>query len=174
MVGVYAVRFDQQYCTFYKSASTQNIPNMAGVDSVVSTYSFKADNGIVLSFDTYNDFFHYGADQSEFFSQDLQGDFEFCLDRFSENEDTIFGHTKTKGLPIFLLKMKMRAEDYQRESDEVSQYSAYNCITIIDGDTINTRFLTGYRNLMLLYPDEEGGLMRSICIHMAILLMEYI
>lgn len=157
MVGVYAVRFDSQFCTFYKSATTQSIPNMAGVDSVVSTYSFKVDNGIVLSFDTYNDFFHYGADQSEYFSQDLQGDFEFCLDRFSENEDTIFAHTKTKGLPVLLLKMDMPAEDYQRVSDEISKYSAYNCISIIGSDTISTRFLEGYRNLVLMYPDKEGG-----------------
>lgn len=157
MVGVYAVKFDQEYCTFYKSASTQSLPSAALLDSVVSTYSFKNDNGLVLSFDTYNDFFHYYADQSQFFSQDLQGDFEFCLDRYSENEDTIFGHTKTKGLPIFLLKMDRKAEEYQKASDDVANYAAYDCISIIEGDTVATRFLTGYRNLVLIYPDKEGG-----------------
>ena len=88
-VATYAVKFDQVYSTFYKSISTVRLPGVADKDSVVSMYSFKMDNGIVLSFDTYNGFFHYYADQSQYFAQDLQGDFEFCLDRYSENEDTI-------------------------------------------------------------------------------------
>ena len=86
-VATYAVKFDQVYSTFYKSISTVRLPGVADKDSVVSMYSFKMDNGIVLSFDTYNGFFHYYADQSQYFAQDLQGDFEFCLDRYSENED---------------------------------------------------------------------------------------
>ena len=57
-VQAFAVRFDQERCTFYKSSATGSLPGMAGVDSVQSLYSFKMDNGIVLSFDTYNAFFH--------------------------------------------------------------------------------------------------------------------
>lgn len=156
-VMTYAVRFDQQNCTFYKSSATANMPNVAGLDSVVSQYSFKMDNGIVLSFDTYNDFFHYYADQSQFFSQDLQADFEFCLDRYSANEDTIFGRGKTKQLPFFMVKMKTTPEEYQRLSDEVDAYAAYNCVMVCAGDTLQARFLSGYKNLLVYYPDTVGG-----------------
>ena len=119
-LATFAVRFDQDYCTFYNSLSTRRIPNVGTKDSIQSTYSFKMDNGIVLSFDTYNGFFHYYADQSQYFAQDLQADFEFCLDRFSENEDTIFGRGKTKQLPFMMIKMKMPAQEYQNRSDEIT------------------------------------------------------
>lgn len=156
-VYTYAVKFDQQNCTFYKSSSTASIPGANALDSVVSTYSFKMDNGIVLSFDTYNDFFHYYADQSEYFSQDLQGDFEFCLDRYSANEDTIFGRGKTKQLPFFMVKMKTTPEQYQKQSDSINSYTAYNCVMICAGDTMQARFLSGYHNLLVYFPDSVGG-----------------
>mgnify|MGYP002521580955 FL=1 len=156
-VYTYAVKFDQQNCTFYKSESTAHLPNVSTLDSVVSQYSFKMDNGIVLSFDTYNDFFHYYADQSQYFSQDLQGDFEFCLDRYSANEDTIFGRGKTKQLPFFMVKMKTTPEEYQKQSDSINAYAAYNCVMHCAGDTLPARFLSGYHNLLVYYPDSAGG-----------------
>ena len=157
MVATYAVKFDQEYCTFYKSAATVHIPNCADIDSIVSTYSFKMDNGIVLSFDTYNTFLHSSADQSEFFAQDLQADFEYCLERFSSNEDTIFGRSKVKQLPFFMVKMPMKPQDYQAASDNIDAYAAYNCVMIVEGDTLQARFLSGYKNLVVYFPDEEGG-----------------
>lgn len=157
-VYTYAVRFDQDYCTFYNSLSTRRIPGVSDLDSIQSTYSFKMDNGIVLSFDTYNGFFHYYADQSQYFAQDLQSDFEFCLDRYSENEDTIFGRGKTKQLPFMMIKMKMPAEDYQLQSDEITaSYSPYDCAFVCAGDTLKARFLSGYHNFIIYYPDKEGG-----------------
>lgn len=156
-VDTYAVRFDQQNCTFYKSAATVRMPGMANVDSVVSMYSFKMDNGIVLSFDTYNAFFHYYADQSQFFAQNLQGDFEFCLDRFSANEDTIFGRGKTKQLPFFMVKMDRTPEEYQKATDRIDSYAPYNCVMIAEGDTLQAQFLSGYHNLLINFPDDEGG-----------------
>lgn len=156
-VYAYAVRFDSINCTFYKSSATRYLPNLSEVDSVVSQYSFKMDNGIVLSFDTYNDFFHYYADQSEYFSQDLQSDFEFCLDRFSANEDTIHGRGKTKQLPFFMVKMQVPATEYQALADEVGEYAPYDCVMICEGDTMQAKFLSGYKNLCVYYPDEEGG-----------------
>jgi hypothetical protein len=156
-VATYAVKFDQEYCTFYPSSSTSRIPSASGLASATSTYAFKMDNGVVLSFDTYNPFFHYFADQSQYFSQDLQSSFEFCLDRFSANEDTIFGHSKTNSLPMFMVKMKTTPQEYQQQSDIMDQYAAYNCSMVIAGDTLQARFLSGYHNFLLYFPDEEGG-----------------
>jgi hypothetical protein len=120
-------------------------------------YSFKMDNGIVLSFDTYNAFFHYYADQSQYFSKDLQGDFEFCLDRYSQNEDTIFGRGKTKQLPFFMVKMHTTPKEYQKLSDKMDNYAAYNCVMRVEGDTLKARFLSGYHNLLVYFPDTVGG-----------------
>jgi len=156
-VYCYAVRFDPEFCTFYKSSATQRLPGAYMLDSAVSSYSFKSDNGIVISFDTYNPMFHYYADQSQYFSQDLQGDFEFCLDRYSDNEDTIFGRGKTKQLPFFMVKMNMTPQEYQAKSDGINSYAAYNCVMICEGDTLTARFLSGYHNLIVNFADEEGG-----------------
>lgn len=119
--------------------------------------------------DTYNDFFHYYADQSEYFSQDLQADFEFCLDRYSENEDTIFGRGKTKQLPFMMVKMKTTPQEYQKLSDEIDSYVATNCVMIIEGDTLQASFLSGYKNLLLYFPDEEAASLWNTCTRMATL-----
>jgi hypothetical protein len=156
-VFAYAVKFDQQNCTFYKSSATKNMPYVNTLDSVVSMYSFKMDNGVVLSFDTYNAFFHYYADQSEYFSQDLQSDYEFCLDRYSANEDTIFGRGKTKQLPFLMIKMNMTPEEYQKKSDNINNYAAYNCVMMVEGDTLKSSFYVGYHNLLVYFPDSVGG-----------------
>lgn len=157
-VKTFAVRFDSINSTFYQSSATKSLPApLNTLDSAVSQYSFKMDNGIVLSFDTYNPFFHWYADQSQFFAQDLQSDFEFCLDRFSANEDTIFGRGKTKQLPFLMIKMNTTPKEYQRLSDEISQFAPYDCIMQCAGDSLKARFLSGYNNLLVYFPDEEGG-----------------
>ncbi|MBR0526356.1 MAG: DUF4302 domain-containing protein [Prevotella sp.] len=158
-VQTYAVRFDQVNSTFYKSISTVRMPGVADKDSLVSMYSFKMDNGIVLSFDTYNGFFHYYADQSQYFAQDLQGDFEFCLDRYSENEDTIFGRGKTKQLPFVMIKLPVTAPEYQAACDSIqSFYSPYNCSFVCEGDTLPARFLGTYQNLSIWMDDDDPRL----------------
>lgn len=155
-VATYAVKFDQVYSTFYKSISTVRLPGVADKDSVVSMYSFKMDNGIVLSFDTYNGFFHYYADQSQYFAQDLQGDFEFCLDRYSENEDTIFGRGKTRQLPFVMIKLPVTAPDYQAACDSIQTfYSPYNCSFVCAGDTLPARFLGTYQNLSIWMEGDD-------------------
>lgn len=155
-VATYAVKFDQVNSTFYKSTSTVRLPGVADKDSLVSMYSFKMDNGIVLSFDTYNGFFHWYADQSQYFSQDLQGDFEFCLDRYSENEDTIFGRGKTKQLPFVMIKLPVTAPEYQAACDSIlSFYSPYNCSFVCEGDTLPARFLGTYQNLSIWMEGDD-------------------
>ena len=160
-VYTFAVKFDQYYSTFYQSSTTQRLanPNDRTADSIQSMYSFKMDNGIVLSFDTYNGFFHVNADQSQYFSQDLQGDFEFCLERYSENEDTIFGHGKTKLLPFVMIKMPCQAPEYQVRTDSIqANYSPYNCSFVCAGDTLPARFLSGYQNLMIWMEGDDPSI----------------
>lgn len=151
----FAAKFDSTWVTLYY-VTNQYYPNLTVGDSVKSMYSFKMDNGIVLSFDTYNTLLHNGADQSQYFSQDLQGDFEFDLDHYSANEDTIFGRGKTKQLPFLMIKMQMPAMDYQTAADGMNAYEPYNCVFISQGDTLPARFLSGYGNF-LIYPDNNGG-----------------
>lgn len=158
-VNTYAVQFDQQYSTFFRTSGTGNLPAVAGIDTIKSMYSFKMDNGIVLSFDTYNGFFHYFADQSQYFSQDLQGDYEFCLESYSENEDTIFGHGKTKLLPFVMIKLPVTAKDYQEACDSIqSNYAPYNCSFVCAGDTLPARFLSGYQNFNIWMEDDDPSI----------------
>jgi len=158
-VHTYAVKFDQYYSTFYRTSGTGNLPDVADKDSIRSMYSFKMDNGIVLSFDTYNGFFHYYADQSQYFSSDLQGDFEFCLEGYSENEDTIFGHGKTKLLPFVMIKLPVSAKEYQEACDSIkSNYAPYNCSFVCAGDTLPARFFSGYQNLSIWMEDDDPSI----------------
>ena len=155
-VYTYAVRFDDYYSTFYRSTATERLPYVNALDSVVSMYSFKNDNGIVISFDTYNAFFHYYADQSQYFAQELQSDFEFCLDRYSTNEDTIFGRGKTKQLPFMMIKLPVTAEEYQKACDSIkTNYAPYDCSFVSQGDTMPARFLSGYQNLMVWMEGDD-------------------
>ena len=155
-VGTYAVKFDQVNSTFYRSTSTARLPGVSHLDSVMSMYSFKMDNGIVLSFDTYNAFFHYYADQSQYFSEEMQGDFEFCLDRFSENEDTIFGRGKTKQLPFMMVKLPISAQAYQAACDSIlSYYAPYKCSFVCAGDTLAASFLGTYQNLSIWMEGDD-------------------
>lgn len=160
-VYTFAVKFDQYYSTFYQSSTTQRLgnPDDRAADSIRSMYSFKMDNGIVLSFDTYNGFFHVNADQSQYFSGEMQGDFEFCLERYSENEDTIFGHGKTKLLPFVMIKMPCPAPEYQIRTDSIqSNYSPYNCSFVCAGDTLPARFFSGYQNLNIWMEDDDPSI----------------
>ena len=158
-VYTYAVRFDDVNSTFYRSTSTARLPYVNTLDSVVSMYSLKNDNGIVLSFDTYNAFFHYYADQSQYFAQELQGDFEFCLDRYSENEDTIFGRGKTKQLPFMMIKLPVTPQQYQDASDSIkSDYAPFNCSFVCAGDTLPARFLSGYQNLSIWMDGDDPSI----------------
>ena len=160
-VHTYAVKFDQYYSTFFRSATTVRLsnPDDRAADSIKSMYSFKMDNGIVLSFDTYNGFFHYYADQGQYFSDDMQGDFEFCLDRYSENEDTIFGRGKTKQLPFVMIKMPVEAPEYQIRTDSITNnYSPYNCSFVCAGDTLAARFLGGYQNLNIWMEGDDPSI----------------
>ena len=160
-VYTFAVKFDQYYSTFYQSSTTQRLgdPNDRAADSIRSMYSFKMDNGIVLSFDTYNGFFHINADESQYFSGEMQGDFEFCLERYSENEDTIFGHGKTKLLPFVMIKMPCPAPEYQIRTDSITaNYAPYNCSFVCAGDTLPARFFSGYQNLSIWMEDDDPSI----------------
>lgn len=146
----FAVKFDEQWCTFFSSSATSNMPEFWGQTDVEvkSLYSLKMDNGVVLSFDTYNAFFHYYADQSDYFEQEFQSDFEFVLDRYSQNEDTIFGYTKIKRLPYMMIKMDRPAKEYQEACDATAGIAPYDLTLRIAGDELPARFLSGYKNLM--------------------------
>lgn len=174
----FAVKFDPTWCTFYSSSATSRLPEFYGQTDVEvrSLYSLKMDNGIVLSFDTYNAFFHYYADQSDFFSQDVQADFEFVLDRYSQNEDTIFGYTKIHRLPYMMVKMDRPAKDYQQACDDVADIAPYDLNLHIAGDEVPARFLGGYKNIMIwtegMDLTKDGELHTYACLPNGIHLME--
>jgi hypothetical protein len=86
----------------------------------------------------------------------MQGDFEFCLDRYSENEDTIFGRGKTKQLPFAMIKLPVSAPAYQAACDSIlSFYSPYNCSFVCEGDTLPARFLGTYQNLSIWMEGDD-------------------
>lgn len=174
----FAVKFDPTWCTFYSSSETSRLPEFWGQTDIEtkSLYSLKMDNGVVLSFDSYNPFFHYYADMSDLFDKEAQSDFEFVLDRYSQNEDTIFGYTKVKCLPYMMVKMDRPAKEYQKACDDVAGIAPYDLNIHIAGEELPARFLSGYKNLMIwkegMDRSKDGELHTYGCMPNGIHLLE--
>lgn len=59
--------------------------------SETSYYKFSGDNGPLLTFDTYNELFHLYATPNGQMYQGYDGDFEFVIDSYNENEVVLHG-----------------------------------------------------------------------------------
>lgn len=77
---------------------------------LTSLYSMKADDGPVLSFDTYNAFIHEAATPNGDSYQGQEGDFEFVID--SIGTDSIKVHGKRTLNTMYLRRLNEPAEDY--------------------------------------------------------------
>lgn len=74
-----------------------------------STYSFVQDMSVVLSFDTYNPLLHVFADPMPD-GVGHMGDYEFQIQRVSENSDTVFVKGKKYGIEMRLIRFPMGAK----------------------------------------------------------------
>lgn len=79
-----------------------------------SKYSVKAEQGVILSFDTYSQFFHFFSEPRGSSAPDgYQGDYEFVLNTTSADGDTVYMKGKKYGNDIRMYKLKgMSTEDF--------------------------------------------------------------
>ncbi len=79
---------------------------------VTSKYDVKAEQGIILSFDTYNLPFHFWSRPTTSNYAGYMGDYEFEFMRASENEDSIFLRGKKYGNTMTMFKLKGNPREY--------------------------------------------------------------
>lgn len=105
---VYTAKFTDEdvtlVCDLSLYSSTEEWP--AGTE-LTSKYSVKAEQGVILTFDTYNLLLHFFSEPRG--SSDVDGyesDYEFVFMKTSENQDTIYLRGKKYGNILKMYKLK--------------------------------------------------------------------
>lgn len=80
--------------------------------SMESLYQLVADDGPVLTFDTYNPFLHYFSDPSSSMPDAFEGDYEFKLMGLSDDQSEIYLKGKRSGNKMVLKKLTETPEQY--------------------------------------------------------------
>ena len=108
------------YVLKFSASSVQAHFELAGVeDSAESLYQLIADDGPVLSFDTYNTFLHVFAEPSSNMPDGFQGDYEFILMGISSDQNEITLKGKKTGNYMSLKRMTESPEEYLSKLAEV-------------------------------------------------------
>ncbi len=77
-----------------------------------SYYSVKPEQGVILTFDTFNELLHGWTKPSSSSTEGAHSDYEFVFKRQSENQDTIILHGKKYGNELRLTRLLYDAEKY--------------------------------------------------------------
>ncbi len=165
---VYTVKFDSLDATIGCSL----IP-----DSTVTTYyRITNDNGPVLTFDTYNPLIHYFATPSAGEYEAKDGDFEFVIEKLTDDEIVLYGKRTLN--TMYLRKLKYSPDEYAAktiaicdnfiqsmtgsvgESDVNATFDLNaKSIEFIQGtDTITSYFTFNDEGIRLYAPLKLGGL----------------
>ena len=125
--------------------------------TVESKYKLVADDGPVLTFDTYNELLHYCATPDEDNYEALDGDFEFIVISISEDKNTITLKGKRSGNMMKMQRLTYDAEEYfaavSAIREEASAYSVLQA-SLSEGNTV--KFAFGDTFFSASYKDEDG------------------
>lgn len=164
---IYIVKFDSLDAT----VSCSMVPD----STVTSYYRITNDNGPVLTFDTYNPLMHYFATPSESEYEAKDGDFEFVIEKISEDEVVLYG--KRTRNTMYLRKLKYNPADYAAKTIAISDnfiqsmtgtVGTANVTATFDlnvksvdfihgNDTVKTYFAYNDKGIRLYSPLELGG-----------------
>ena len=123
--------------------------------TVTSKYKLVADDGPVLTFDTYNDLMHGFATPSSGRYEAMGGDFEFIILSASAEKVELKG--KRSGNVMTMYPLETSAESFLESLAEVQADMAYANFTM-SVDTVNVPVYVSSRNMVMEYPaaDENG------------------
>lgn len=129
---VYTLKFDGQNVQVGTEIA-------APADVFTSTYRLVADNGPILTFDTYNEAMHFFATPSSSMYEAYDGDFEFIVMGISDDQNTITLKGKRSGNIMYMY----RQTDYTAEQylDSISTIKSAmvgmkQIITVVGTDTV--------------------------------------
>ena len=165
---VYTVRFDSLAATVSSSLIADS--------TVTSYYRLTNDNGPVLTFDTYNELFHYYSTPSSSEYQAKGGEFEFVIDSIADDFISLYG--KKTHNTMYMRKLKASPNDYAARTIDIYDHfvdsivgnigtaemqakcnPTNRSITVMSGgDTTTVHYTYTNRGIRLYRPLRLGGL----------------
>lgn len=109
-------------------AALNSVSSGGSYQEEASTYELISDQSIVLTFNTYNSLLHTFASPADN-NMGHNGDYEFVLERVSENTDTIYLHGKKHSISMRLIKLP----------EDVAWSDYYNQLTLVQQSVYDTR-----------------------------------
>lgn len=146
---VFAMEFTESSVTAYS--------DLALNQKSTSLYQLIADDGPVLSFDTYNMFLHFFSDPSADMYEAFQGEFEFILMGTSDDKSEIYLKGKKTGNRMTMRRLEVSATEYVGST--VDMYNAVNTApkygAIVEGDSVDCTIAGNY--LSMAYTDNDAS-----------------
>lgn len=131
-------------------------------ETSLAHYSVNQSMGVVISFDTFNNLFHYFADpKNEDYGEagtGFGGDFEFRVLKYSPDSIQLQGLKHGDRIMLYPMKADMDWASYLKEVENVKNYMASSSYTLLAGnDTLAEVTQYGdYHSLIFQYPDSTG------------------
>lgn len=119
--------------------------------AVTSKYDIKPEQGVILSFDSYNVLFHYWSRPTGYNYAGYQGDYEFEFLRTSNDNDTIYLRGKKYGNDMMMSRLNGSAQDYIGK--------VINMVNVTENP--DRRYFT-VNGTQYPFVITEGGIMRII------------
>ena len=165
---VYTVRFDSLTATVSSSLIADS--------TVTSYYRLTNDNGPVLTFDTYNELFHYYSTPSSSEYQAKGGEFEFVIDSIADDFISLYG--KKTHNTMYMRKLTASPSDYAARTIDIYDHFVDSIVGTIGtaemqakcnpsnrsirvmsgGDTTTVHYTYTNRGIRLYRPLRLGGL----------------
>lgn len=113
-------------------------------ETAESLYQLIADDGPVLSFDTYNMFLHFFSDPSSDMPDGFEGDYEFILMGISDNQNEIRLRGKKTGNNMVLKRLTESPESYLAKVVAMEEQVAAPSYTLTVADQLMDCSLNGH------------------------------
>lgn len=118
---VYTARFDAtgavKMCSEMDIAATATTPAISAGTEVQSLYQVLSEQSVILTFDTYNQMFHYWSEPIATWDPDgYASDYEFIFQQMSEKKDTISLKGRKYGNILNMYKLTIPATDYVKKA----------------------------------------------------------
>lgn len=159
------VKFDKNYATVASEKVGSNHKAGFGPDGklITSTSHYKIENsqGLVLSFDDYNEILHYFSDPANAdYGQDgegMEGDFEFRIVSATPEKVEMTGKKHLAKIVMYPLPEDQTWEDYIKAIQATEEFMTSRSYQfVVEGSEREISVTTSYRRLVFSYTDDKG------------------
>jgi len=129
--------------------------------TATSHYKLEASQGVVLSFDEYNDIFHYYSDPANgdygTKGESMEGDFEFRILSATAEKVEMVGKKHQVRIVMYPAEEGKSWEDYVNEVNATKDFMASRSYQfVVDGSDREISVTQVYRRLVFTYANDNG------------------